>query len=527
MKISVATVLDHLSRDTRHQLVKNIKHNTFFTGFRLAIKDISNIDKDYAYVLPYDMYPQINDSHDKYKSFFFIFTSTQELQEIDIKACRINALFIPGTEQIELYNDLLDFSSRLNDWNERLNIALVENQSIQILVNLSRDIFTNPFIIFDPGFNVLAYTDNPAKDDEGYFMIVDRGYTPPQILAEIMQLSSSHHNFAVKAFVGKGKLKSPYVKSIFPVRLGNIIVATLCMHYTVQDISQGTIDLLNHFTKKLSAWFKKSSPDNVALNHVYTDYEQLFTYILNHTIDENDIDHIANLINIPVQATFRVFVISLPSSPMRKFILNRVAERMPMLKSIIYEQCVMLVSMFSSKYRKESEFTDSVYDSLNRMLMELSCTCGSSRPFYRICDLRNAYVQASKASDIGSRIRNLKNPRYLLHNTPKTNIYEYDDLYLYHMIECTSREVTLESLCTPQLLNLLEYDEKNGSDNYKVLFTYLETSKKTAETANILHMHRNNVNYRIKRIEELFDLNLDDANLCLKLQFSFRVLDLI
>lgn len=527
MKLSAAIVSDYLKKNPNPETIDYINYNTVFNGFRLAFKGLSDFDKDYAYVLPFSMFRELNDDFDKLRAFFFIFTDESEIPANHLQNSRLNALFIPKTEQLVLYNSLLDLSSKLNDWNEHLNIALVENQSIQTLLNLSRDILINPVIVFDSGFNVLAHSDNPAKDDEGFFMIIDRGYTPPQILAEIMQLSNVHQNFSIRAFVDRGRLKSPYIKTIFPVKLGNVVVTTLCMHYTVQEISQGLIDLLSHFIKKLSAWFKKSSPDNLVLNHVYTDYEQLFTYILNHTIDENDIDHIANVINMPVHATFRVFVINLPSSPMRKFILNRVAERMPMIKSIIYDQSVMLVSQFSSKYRKESEFTESIYDSLNRMLLELSCTCGSSRPFYKISELRNAYIQANKAAEIGIRMRSIKNSRYLLHNTPKTNIFEYDDLYFYHMIECTSKEVTLESLCTPQLMALIEYDEKNGTDNYKVLFTYLETSKKTAETAAILHMHRNNVNYRIKRIEELFDLNLDDSSLCLKLQLSFRVVDLM
>src|SRR5690606_38592915 len=126
-----------------------------------------------------------------------------------------------------------------------------------------------------------------------------------------------------------------YIKTIFPIKVNNIVVSTICMHYSVNEITQGIIDLINYFIKKLSIWFKKRTPDTLALSHVYNDYEQLFTYILNHTIDEQDITHMASVIGIPVQASFRLFVINLPSSPMRKYILNRVSERLPTLKCLI------------------------------------------------------------------------------------------------------------------------------------------------------------------------------------------------
>lgn len=527
MKLTVAIVLEYLKQNMEQQPVLSVKENIFFSGFRILFDLTQNLIKDYAYIVPFELYEEVNQNYEKYKSYFIIFVHKSELTGFDEKNCCLNAVMIPQMEQLDVYNLLLDLHFKLNDWNEHINTALVEDQSLQTLADISKEVLKNPFIIFDPSFSVLAYTDNPAKNDEGFFMIVDRGYTPPQILAEIMQLHKNHYNVGVKTFVEKGKLKSPYIKTIFPIKVNNIVIATLCMHYTVCDISQGTIDLLNHFIKKLSVWFNKMAPDALTLGHVYSDYEQLFTYILNHTMDEQDIIHMASVIGIPVQASFRLFVIKLPSSPMRKYILNRVSERLPTLKCIIYDQCVMLVSIFSSKYRKESEFSDTIYEALNKLLAEMSCTCGSSRPFENICELRNAYIQASKAWEIGTKLKSLKNPLYLQHKPESTNIHEYDNLYFYHMIECTSREVNLDSLCTPQLKKLIAYDEKNGTDNYKVLYTYLENSRKTAETALILHMHRNNVNYRIKRIEELFDMNLDDAELCLRIRLSFRVLDLM
>ena len=78
-----------------------------------------------------------------------------------------------------------------------------------------------------------------------------------------------------------------------------------------------------------------------------------------------------------------------------------------------------------------------------------------------------------------------------------------------------------------EMLDLLEYDKKNNTDNYHILYTYLQSNRKTTEAAKVLHMHRNNVTYRVKRIEELFGLDLEDPQMRLKVQYSFCILDLL
>jgi len=203
MKLSVAMVLDHVAQTIKQQPIIHVKNNLFFSGFRPLLNESENRIKDYAYVVPYDQYEKMNKDYKKYKSYFIIFANEDETLNFEKDQCQLNTIIISGMKQVDLYNTLIDLHFKLNDWNEHINTALVENQSIQTLANLSREILKNPFIIFDPQYSVLAYTDNPAKNDEGFFMIVDRGYTPPVILAEIMQLHNNHHNIGLKTFIEK------------------------------------------------------------------------------------------------------------------------------------------------------------------------------------------------------------------------------------------------------------------------------------------------------------------------------------
>jgi len=58
---------------------------------------------------------------------------------------------------------------------------------------------------------------------------------------------------------------------------------------------------------------------------------------------------------------------------------------------------------------------------------------------------------------------------------------------------------------------LLEYDEETGNELTKTLETYLLCGYAKNKTASRLHIHRNSLNYRLKKIEEIMGQSLDEG----------------
>ncbi len=52
---------------------------------------------------------------------------------------------------------------------------------------------------------------------------------------------------------------------------------------------------------------------------------------------------------------------------------------------------------------------------------------------------------------------------------------------------------------------------------------YLECERRASVVAERLHMHRNNVKYRITRIEELFGIDTEDADARFDLLLAYRI----
>ena len=78
-----------------------------------------------------------------------------------------------------------------------------------------------------------------------------------------------------------------------------------------------------------------------------------------------------------------------------------------------------------------------------------------------------------------------------------------------------------------QLLRIRAYDEQHGTDNLAFLRAYLRYERRTTVVAEKLHMHRNTLLHRIKRIEELLGSTFDDWTLrrMLLLSFDYLYLD--
>ena len=71
---------------------------------------------------------------------------------------------------------------------------------------------------------------------------------------------------------------------------------------------------------------------------------------------------------------------------------------------------------------------------------------------------------------------------------------------------------------------LMDYDRQHNTNNLQLLYTYLRCERKATETGQLMHMHRNNVVYRIGRIEEMLGLSLEDPEVRLCLTVSYLLL---
>lgn len=114
---------------------------------------------------------------------------------------------------------------------------------------------------------------------------------------------------------------------------------------------------------------------------------------------------------------------------------------------------------------------------------------------------------------------------YLSDKNPGIWLMPYQDCALDHLRLSMIRSIPGRVLAAPALLRLKELDGENATEYYKTLKVYLTMERDIPRAAQALIIHRTTLSYRLKKIQELVSLNLEDPDQRLYLLWSFHLLD--
>lgn len=82
----------------------------------------------------------------------------------------------------------------------------------------------------------------------------------------------------------------------------------------------------------------------------------------------------------------------------------------------------------------------------------------------------------------------------------------------------------LMEYCAESLLRIQRFDEENGTHYLRTLQAYLILNHNVKQTGALLYVHPNTVQYRINRIQELFDIDLKNSMTVHNLMMSYDIL---
>lgn len=145
-------------------------------------------------------------------------------------------------------------------------------------------------------------------------------------------------------------------------------------------------------------------------------------------------------------------------------------------------------------------------------LVKFNAHCGVSNLFDNLLEISIYQKQAEDAVILGRPL------------APKHHIHYYSDYYLPAILTPALKSLPRASFISPVIPALQEYDQKNSTSLLTTLETYLEQFCHTANTIKELHIHRNTLLYRLKKIEEICDVSLQDYETLLHLMVSFYLL---
>lgn len=102
-------------------------------------------------------------------------------------------------------------------------------------------------------------------------------------------------------------------------------------------------------------------------------------------------------------------------------------------------------------------------------------------------------------------------------------VFFYREQGIYTLITHVDNSRVLDAYVEEQLGRLFRADEVGGGNLSETLENYLNCSCNAKKTAEVMFVHRNTLNYRLKKICEILSCDLDDLDKVLALKLAFLI----
>lgn len=146
---------------------------------------------------------------------------------------------------------------------------------------------------------------------------------------------------------------------------------------------------------------------------------------------------------------------------------------------------------------------------------EPATIAGIGRTKRGVAGVRASYREAEHAIGLGRRL-----------HAPQT-VVSFADLGLHRLLLAMAQHSELRDYHDDVIGELVTYDARSDAGLLQTLEAYFACNCSPTEAAQRLHLHRNTVLYRLRRIEQIGRLRLDDATTRLNLHLCLRVRDVL
>ena len=152
-----------------------------------------------------------------------------------------------------------------------------------------------------------------------------------------------------------------------------------------------------------------------------------------------------------------------------------------------------------------------IRDKIREKYKKLNISVGVGRAYIGPRYVKQSYEEALAAVRIGRMIKGGGNTTFFEDLGPYRFLYEMKDL------------LPMQKYYQDVLGILLSYDKHNNTDLVKTIQHYFKNNCNLRLTAESLFIHKNSVIYRLKKVEELTGMSMDDAEDRFNLQLALKI----
>lgn len=423
-----------------------------------------------------------------------------------------NHFICPGQADEQILDFVLELFSQYQQWEQMIDQLIFRRDSLQELCQLGARLLENPVCIHDDWFMMIAMSTGLQEImPPEYITGSTKGFIPKMILDDFRHDSDYLETYAYRdariwknadeaqeslyvnlwdGTVYRGRLL--VIRSNRPFRKIDFVLAEV--------LTQRAVFLLQQQRQGEQRPLK--SMDNV-----------VFDLLQGRQLEPTDLIQLMNMLNWKKNDRFlciRIRVQKNEGKTVMEHVLHSDLFRIFPDAYILLseaEQCVIL------NLSGEPVSNSMIRHRMAPLCRDYCLYAGISSPVTDIHDLHLAYYQAQIALEQAFRLRSEK------------WMILFADCAMEHVLESMNSPLPPWCLVSPELLVLIEYDREKGTQYFETFREYLLNERDIPKTSEKLIIHRTTLLYRLKKIQALLNIDLEDPWKRLHLTLSLWILE--
>ena len=388
--------------------------------------------------------------------------------------------------------------------------ALISGSGLQGILDAAYTVFENPLIVSNSSYKVLAHVERPDCENTILNHIRQTGYYPDFYIEFSMKRIDLTTVFDCKKPIEiLSDSFSPDRYITRAITLNNSIIGFATCVEIDKKFDAIDLTLFEVFCQTIMSELRSY---DIAQQASVRQYEFFINDLISMNFSPDTLDATAKRFKLKNDGLISVlsFLFNDNKEP-HKFQISHckttLENAVPHSRCAFYKgNIVMLLFQPAPPYSKAK-----LTEMLRPHMDTYGLHCGLSRCFAYLGDMSKFYKQSIVAAQMQTKM-NLQE-----------NLTSYDSIAYYHMLHLMENTTDLMSLCSDKVIEVLNYDRAHSTSYIMDIYRFFRAKKNMSLAAMQQCVHRNTIDYRIKRIEDKFNLDFDDC----KTVFDFEMLFLV
>lgn len=435
-----------------------------------------------------------------------------------------------GEGTLQVLNAMLDVFYRFGSWERDMDAVLGRRGSLQELMDVSEKMLRNNVVVVDPALKLLAYTKGTPCDDPITMELIAHGYHTEENIRKFrlhkrFKPWAKEDGFIVNDTLSICKYVT-IVRSFKTKTSFSLIAVMMCNELSPCDY---LYDVFSLFLSRVERIAEREYPEDKPSGNAVDTF--LHDLLLGQEENEAIVRERCKLVGIPLEARFCLFAIPLTDDTPASRLLHDLASMVAPAKVVLFDNCITVLcfNCLSPQCALHCEVGTcpkghkSISSRINELMKRTNLFCGRSSKFTNLARAPIAYRQAREAARLGTTLRLADHRLAIPFNWER--ILSFDRAQVAFIADKAGNDLPLlnSTYASVVVQAIARDDEERGTDNYRFLYEYLMCERRANVVAEKLHMHRNNVKYRIDRIEETYGIDTSDPSLRFSFLLAYRL----